>query len=300
MRIVTGQSCDTWGMSNTVYCRKCHHDLRGQGMSQCPECAHPFDPQDEATYLLSIPTGLQTLFRSKALKILAKLLAIAALYGIAISSFLWALRSSNGTPLSGRAFSCSLLHSIVQAHLGNADLSSEDGTLTVEDVRHDLKPSWYSRSVEPQYARMNKWCRHATDILRWSVLAIAPALCALLLARRWLRKLAIAMVLTCALLILFSLSSAFIVAGSMPTPSYAYLDDYVLVSGIDWQSSPSCDKIVAFEKHPWAGRYRVVAKNAWMIRVLRESKFQALLSEQPLASRAWDKCLARGECIHGR
>lgn len=281
-----------------MYCRECHYDLRGQIEPRCPECGCRFDPQDAGTYLLYVPTALQTFLRVEAVKTFAKLLAIAVLYSILVVLFVPGLFSSRCGPLSGRQMSRSLLNSIVHAHLLNAESSSEDGILTVEEIRSDLAPSWYSRSVEPRYAFANQWNRRVGDILKWSVLATGPALGAIVFTRRWARKVVIVMASMCALVALFSLISMYIVGGVTRTSSYAFVNDYVLVSNVDWRRWPSSplDGIIAFEKTPWRGLWRVVAKNAWTIRILKESEFRKLLSQQPLAKRAWDECVAAGEC----
>ena len=283
-----------------MYCRECHCDLRGQTEPRCPECGCRFDPLDGSTYLLNVPTGLQTVLRNAAVRTFAKLLAIAAFHGVLVVLFLPGLFSSRCGPLSGREISHSLLYSIVQAHLVNADSSRADGTLTIEAIRHDLAPSWYSRSVEPRYNWANQWNRRGADILTWCVLAIGPAIGAIVFARRWLRKLAIVMASLCILLALFLLISGYVIHGVMRTSSYAYLNDYVLVPSFDWRrwESASWNEIVAFEKNPWPRprSCRVVAKNPWTIRILKEGEFQKLLLEQPLAKRAWDECVAAGEC----
>ena len=71
-----------------MYCRQCQHDLRGQAEPRCPECGSQFDPQDTASYLLNVPTGLQTGFRIELIKTFAKLLVIASLCGTGIVLFL--------------------------------------------------------------------------------------------------------------------------------------------------------------------------------------------------------------------
>lgn len=281
-----------------MYCRHCHYDLRGKLNLRCPECGSRFDAQDVGTYLLRVPTGLQTILRVKAVKTIAKLLAIAILYSMLVALFAPAIFSSRCGALSGPQMSHSMLHSIVRAHLLNAESSSEDGTLTVEEIRPDLAPSWYSRSVQPQRALANQWSRRATDILKWSVLALGPAFIMIVLTRRWARKFLIVIASMCAVLVLFSLISMYVVAGFRRTSSYAFVRDYVLVSNFDWRrwASSPLDGIVAFEKKPWPGSRRVVARNPWTIRILREVKFQELLSQQPVARRAWDDCIAASEC----
>lgn len=117
-----------------MYCRHCHYDLRGQLNLRCPECGSRFDAQDVGTYLLRVPTGLQTILRVKAVKTIAKLLAIAILYSMLVALFAPAIFSSRCGALSGPRMSHSMLHSIVRAHLLNAESSSEDGTLTVEEI----------------------------------------------------------------------------------------------------------------------------------------------------------------------
>lgn len=281
-----------------MYCRECHYDLHGQVERRCPECGCRFDPADAGTYLSQLPTGLQTVFRIEGVKTFVKLLAIAALYGVLVVLLVPGIFSSRCGPLSGREIRRSLLHSIVQAHLVNPHSSSEDGTLMIDAIRHDLTPSWYSRSLEPRYDWANQWNRRAADIVKWCVLAIGPALGTIVLTRRWLRKLAIVIGLLCALLALFLLISSYVVGGFMRMSSYAYMNDYVLVPGIDWRHGAESlwDKIVAFEKNPWPGRWRVVAKNVETIRIVKEHEFQQLLSQQPLAKRAWDACIESGQC----
>ncbi len=281
-----------------MYCRKCHYDLYGQVERRCPECGCRFDPADAGTYLPQLPTGLQTVFRIEGVRTFIKLVAIAALYGVLVVLLVPGIFSSRCGPLSGQEISRCLLDSIVQAHLLNAHSSSEDGTLTIDAIRHDLAPSWYSRSVAPRYDWANQWNRRAADIVGWCVLGIGPALGTIVFTRRWLRKLAIVMGLVCALLALFLLTSSYIVGGFMRMSSYAFVNDYVFVPGIDWRRWPesSWDKIVAFEKNPWPGSRRVVAKTADTIRIVKEHEFQQLLSQQPLAKRAWDACIESGEC----
>lgn len=281
-----------------MYCRECHYDLRGQTEPRCSECGLRCDLQDGNTYLLQVPTGLQTVLRNQVVKTFAKLLAIAVFYGTLVVLFFPGLYSSRCGPVSGRIMSHSLLYSICQAHFLNVQSSSEDGTLTIEQIRPDLARSWYSRSVEPQRVSANRWNRKAADILPWSVLAIGPVLVTIVFTRRWLRKLAITLASVCALVTVGSLMSMYVVSSFRRTSSYAYLADYVLVPGVDWrrwESSPS-EGIVAFEKKPWPRSLRVVARNPWTVRTLKERKFQQLLSEQPVAKRAWDECLAAGEC----
>lgn len=281
-----------------MYCRECHYDLRGQTEPRCPECGCRFDPRDGSTYLRQVPTALQTVFRNDAVRIFAKLLTLAVLHGVLFVLFYPGLFSSRCGPVSGRAISRSLLRSIVEAQLLNADSSSEDGTLTIEAVRHDLAPSWYSRGVEPRYKRANRWNRRGVDILTWCLLAIGPTIGTALFTRRWLRKLAIVMASLCILLAVFLLTSAYVVGAFMRTSSYAYLNDYVLVPSFDWrrwESSP-WNRIVAFEKNPWPGSSRVVATGPMTTRILKEGAFQKLLLEQPPARGAWNECVAAGEC----
>jgi len=280
-----------------MYCRECHYDLRGQREPRCPECGCVFDPHDEKSYLPQVPTGLQTVLANDGRKRFAELFAVALLYGAPLVFFV-PIISVRGHPLRARDMSRILLNSIVQAHIGNADLSPEDGTLAVDEIRHDLAPSRYSRAVARQHDSAIRWNRQATHVLKWCVFAVGPALVVAVLTRRWLRRLAIIIASICALGVLFSLIIMFVVGGVMRASSYAYVNDYVLVPSVDWRdyASSSWNKIVAFEKNPWPGAWRVVARNLFEVRVLREAEFQGLLSEQPVARRAWDDCIASGQC----
>ncbi len=283
-----------------MYCRNCHYDLRGQVEPRCSECGFWFDPRDQSTYFSRVPTGLQTVFRTEGVKTFLKLFSIAALYGVLVLLLSPGIFSSRCGPLSGRELSRSLLHSIVQAHLVTSHTNPEDGTLTIDAIRQNLAPSWYSRSIEPTYVWANHWSPRVGDIFMWSVLGIGPVLGIIVLTRRWLRKLAMAIALLCALLAASSFLGSYVIGGYRRTSSYAYVNDYVLVPGIDWRerarAESSWDRIVAFEKNPWPESRRVVAINAETVRAIKEYEFQQRLLEQPLAKRAWDECVAAGDC----
>lgn len=281
-----------------MYCRHCYYDLRGQVDSRCPECGARFDPQDASTYLLRVPTRIQAFFRVNVVKTIVKLIVIAVLYGLLIVLFLPGRGSSRCGPLTGRQLSRGMLNSIILAHVLNGDASAEDGTLTMEAIRPDLARWWYSRSLEPQYVRANRWSRRSLDILTWSVLAIGPALAMIALTRRWARAISIAMASICVLLVLFSLATAYIVGGFRRSLSYDFVDDYVLVSNVDWRQplSGEWNGLIAFEKKPWPRSVRVIATSPGTIRIVKESDFQERLSLIPIAKRAWDDCIAMGEC----
>ena len=50
-----------------MYCRKCHYSLRGLENPSCPECGHPYDPDDPGTYDAEPTTRLRQGLRLFAL-----------------------------------------------------------------------------------------------------------------------------------------------------------------------------------------------------------------------------------------
>ncbi len=231
-------------------------------------------------------------------KTAAKILVVGVIYSMTVFIFLPGLFSSRCGPISAKQLSLGALRSIIQAHMLNTALCADDGILTIDDVRHDLAPFWYSRSVEPKYIPACRWNRQTSDIITISVFATGIILCVIVLTKRWLRNSLIILASMCIFIILIIVISRYFVGGFMRTSSYAFVDDYVLLPNTNWREPETArvDGVIAFEKHPWPRANRVVARNAWSVRVIKESEFQKILTQQPEAKRAWNNCLKAGEC----
>jgi hypothetical protein len=285
-----------------MYCQNCHHDLRGQTVPRCLECGREFDPADPATYLAERTTVLRQVFRDRGVRVIGSLVAIGAVYLALIYTFVPGIRCSQCMPIPARGFSQDRLHTIVMAYLANGDTKGVRGRLTIDDVRHDLTPSWYSRAAAPAYERSNRWNRKASTWFTGVVLVVGPALAVAVIYRRRVRKVALVIVLACVAVGVGLVMSAYSVQGYMRRSSYDYLEDYVVVPTIDWRdmAQSSWTSIAAFEKHPWQNWWRVVARTPSEVRIMKERDFQKLLSEQPAAQEAWLDCVAAGECAGRR
>lgn len=281
-----------------MFCRECHYDLRGQEEPRCPECGSHFDPRDGATYLRRPPTHLQSLLQIKWIRTCSLLLGVAVLYVTLVFLFVPGMYCSQCGSPSPRMLSSMSLRSIVTAQAIQSNDAANNRVLSLAELKPHLTPKWYSRSMEPRYVSANRWNRRLGDLIRWPVFSIGPALALIVLARRWLRKLAIAMACLCALATLLLFLSIGYVGRGTRTLSYAYLNDYVLVPGIEWyiRSRSSPNPMVAFEKQPWPGGRRLIARGSSQIDCVRENEFQRLLMNQPDAKTAWDECVAASEC----
>ena len=270
-----------------MYCRGCYYDLRGQETPRCPECGRAFDPGDPGSFLDHPGRWHRIWIGLKKARIPCAILLTSV----------WAIWMLSGT-LQRDLRRCV---DEVRPHLDYPQMiiiqrmlwQQQDPTIRdfdrVAAVR-DLPPRVSAHTLR---ARMERRQRLAWIKRNVAIYAVPTAVCAPLLiplVRRRLRWLALGVSALCCALIpascmISEISDALLPEGPAPTPSHAYLDDYVHIVGIEFTSMEDNTNttIAAYDIRSFEGDgLRIVAFANGHVRSLGDDEARPLFEAQGL------------------
>lgn len=267
-----------------MYCRSCYYDLRGQETARCPECGRAFDPDDPSSFLDRPGRAHRAWTNLKEYR----RPAAASLTGAWLA---WIIRvlpafHSRGAPHYFHAGIQSLVNiksitmqRIIWQHSKPAILNF-DRQVAVREL-----PSAFSPWTE---ATKLKWRRRLSRLLgaapKYTVPTMIYALLILPLVRRWRRYVAVAVFSLCLVLHYASLNRNATLEFLMPG-GYAYLDDYVYISDVDFTSANSRrhTTIAAYDLRSFEGRQGgMVAFADGHVETLEDDRARALFESQGL------------------
>lgn len=262
-----------------MYCKRCRYDLRGQTNDRCPECGEWFDPGNPKTYSLTRPVFLGLEARHIRSFLWANLAWSVPLI-VLLDLNAYHSRHSDGTRSHPNpAWYRSQFKSIALEWFLQRELDPNRSDFDVEKAATQLD-IWIDRR---SWRRRNEWDYWTSSTLWVPWLVVGVTLLGAMRSRQRRRSGAILVVF---LLMTTGLSfCADSVRNRIWPFGYDYLQDYVYVSGLNWDQA-NTTTIIAFEREPWYGKFRHVAFADFHVVSLPEGEFRKLLAAQGLGPQA--------------
>lgn len=242
-----------------MFCRGCHYDIRGSEIPRCPECGRDFVPADETTFLAELPT-LRSISRTAwaAIRSWAMrnrvwiVLCVALPWILAILNFIPSQPTHGPSP---RILSYIHLKAVMTTWLIGRNDRPAWTAFDKQAARREMRGS-LSGWTELDMARSRS--RLAYRLRALSPAAFATAIVAgsiAILWRRRVRRISIALAIL-ALLMLMPSYNADVVSRMLYPGTHAFLDDYVYVTDVDFDSPNKGTIIAAYDWRTFKGQQR--------------------------------------------
>jgi len=242
-----------------MYCRQCHYDLRALTTNRCPECGSEFNPEIPDTYYREYPSigwHLRTTLKRLRQYCIRQRVQIVFVFSAFCALVILILPSPRlnwqGEPvrLSVQNLKMILTEWKIQQHKSH-EITAFDKRLATEN----LPPS-----ISPWSEKTRAKARSAVfDFAQKSILCAPTIVVMLLISLLW-RGRARRIALTLSVIILLSICTAIdpeFVSKSLLASNRKYLDDYLILNGIDIENPPfGGTTIVAYDSQSFTGEQR--------------------------------------------